>query len=105
MNTRKESEILRAILNYLTVRKVFHFRINTQGNFNNRLQKWLPSPNVTKGVADIICLKNGKMICLEVKSETGKSSTDQILFSLKVSSGGGQYFIVHSVDDVMAIGL
>ena len=102
---RKEADVLRAVLDYLTVRKVFHFRINNTGIYDPKKGVFRKPGNIMAGVSDIICLKDSKMICLEIKSPDGILSPNQIIFSQKISWNGGLYFTVRSVDDVIKIGL
>ena len=58
-----------------------------------------------KGVPDIIVIKAGQFIGLEVKREKGKLSLDQVAFRLGLEAAGGKYFVVRSIDDVVALGL
>src|SRR5690242_4396369 len=47
-----ESVILRQIMAYLRFKGIFHFRVNTQGVM--RKGRYTRSPNIRKGVADLI---------------------------------------------------
>ena len=102
---RRESEILRAVLDYLTVRKVFHFRVNNTGVFDPSKKIFRKPHNITPGVSDIICVRQGLIICIEVKSSSGFQSQAQKEFEAGVYNNGGQYHVVRSVDDVIKIGL
>ena len=102
---RKEKDVLREILLYLRARGVFHIRINTMGVFDFNRKIYLKSPNTTLGVSDIVILKNGKMICLEAKSPTGKQSPEQKQFETNVKAAGGEYYIVRCVQDVLDVGI
>jgi hypothetical protein len=56
-----------------------------------------------KGVADLFAIKDGISLWLEVKTATGKLSEDQKLFRDNITSCGGNYFIVRSLDDVIEL--
>lgn len=102
---RKETDILREISLYLKWRKVFFWRVNTTGIFDPRRRIFLKSPNTTPGVADLICLKAGKMIAIEVKSTTGRQRPEQKEFQDNVTKNGGAYVLARCVQDVIAAGL
>ncbi len=102
---RKEKDVLREILLYLRARGVFHFRINTTGTWHPSRKIFLKPHNLTPGTADVIVLKNGKMICLEAKSPTGKQSPEQKQFELNVKRSGGEYYLVRCVQDVLDKGI
>jgi hypothetical protein len=102
---RKEKDVLREILLYLRARGVFHFRINNTGTFDPGRKIFLKPHNLTPGVADVIVLRAGKMICLEAKSPTGKQSPEQKQFGQNVKAAGGEYYLVRCVQDVLNAGI
>ena len=55
-----------------------------------------------KGVSDLIATKDGKTLFIEVKTETGKQSDDQIKFQKDIEDHGGTYLLVRSIDEVDA---
>jgi len=72
-----EGEAQAAICDYLTLRRVFFFRCNNlprtffdgAGNRQfRRLPKYTP-----RGIADILAVKDGRAIFIEVKNEKGKA--------------------------------
>lgn len=65
-----------------------------------RKGKWCPSPNQTKGVADIIGIYEGRPIAIEVKAPKGKVSKDQEVFLTNWHEAGGDLCIARSVKDV-----
>lgn len=95
----KESEIQKDILEVLKSQGMF-FRINSgiARSFSNNFMRLAP-----KGTADIIGIKNGKAIAIEVKSATGKQSKVQILWQQQWESNGGIYIIARCIDDVLKI--
>jgi hypothetical protein len=57
---------------------------------------------LTPGAADLIIGHRGKMFALEVKTERGKQSDRQAIFSTWCADCGIPYRIVRSLDDVQA---
>ena len=104
----RESDIVRAICDYLAYRKVFFWRANTAPTVNKSKEGWsfrrMPK-HALKGVPDIIVIKAGQFIGLEVKREKGKLSLDQVEFRLRAEAAGAKYYIVRSIDDVRVLGL
>src|SRR5690349_12013588 len=101
-----ESEVLRAICEYLALRKVFFFRSNNQPIFDPARKVFRALPKYTmKGIPDIIAIKDGRFIGIEVKTDKGRQSPEQKEFEQLCSKHGGKYIVVRSIDDVQAIGL
>jgi hypothetical protein len=109
MGHQKETDIQSAILDYLALKRVLAIRINNipatyidkaGARQSRRLPKHTP-----RGIADILVIKAGGAIFLEVKSEIGKQSADQNEFAAKVFVAGLRYWVVRSIDDVVALGL
>ena len=63
----------------------------------------LKDEGVKAGVADLMILWRGKLICLEVKTDKGRQSPSQKEWALTITQCGGLYHVVRSVDDVKAI--
>jgi len=94
----KEVPIQRAILDYLTLKRIFHYRNNSGGfkDSNNHFYRFgaLGSP-------DIICVIKGQFIGIEVKAPKGKQSDHQKEFQTNLEAAGGRYLLARSLDDVM----
>ena len=58
-----------------------------------------------KGIPDIIAIKIGKFIGIEMKTETGKLSKEQADFARECVRHGGEYIVARSIDDVVRAGL
>ena len=56
-----------------------------------------------KGVPDIIIVKKGQFIGLEVKRPGTYQSPEQKTFECELTDAGGQYHVVRSIDDVQQI--
>lgn len=98
-----ESEILRSILQYLKLRGVFAWRVNTgamkipgaPGKRERFIRFGFP------GVSDIIgILDDGRLLAVEVKSATGQATADQLIFLAEVAKRGGVAFVARSIEDV-----
>ena len=120
MIKKKENVIQSQILSFLKIRKIAHNRVNN-GQFyvsedttdkygNRRRRRRVVRCNSMNGISDIVVygfieLENGSKvhspIYLEVKSQTGRQSQHQKDFEKLVVGGGGFYFIVKSIEDVV----
>ena len=101
-----EGEILAAICDYLELKRYFFYRNNNAPIFDATKKIFRKMPKHTmRGIPDIVVIRDGKYVGLEVKSKTGKQSPFQKDFQQLLEENGGKYAIVTSIDDVMAIGL
>lgn len=101
----KEIEIQSIICDYLALKKYFFWRQNNISVFDGQNFRALPK-YAMKGVADIILVKEkGKICFLEVKTDKGQLSENQVGFRQKCLEKGAEYYVVRSLDDVMALGL
>ena len=99
-----EAQIQKAILQWGGYKRIMMHRINVIGTplHKNGLTVYRPSTN--KGMADIhaTVLVEGipVSVWLEVKTKKGKLSANQKAFQESVTSVGGYYYVVRSIDDV-----
>jgi len=56
-----------------------------------------------KGTSDIIGIWRGKMLCIEVKSQTGRIRPEQKLFLEAMQSLGAIAFVARSLQDVLLV--
>ena len=78
------------------------FRINV-GKFKTADGRWFDT-GVPKGYSDLTAIKNGKVYFLEVKTETGKASKEQMNFIAVMRDRYGCVAgIVRSVDDAVRL--
>lgn len=96
----KESEIQKAILEFLTLKKIFVWVSKTTGTFDPTRKVFRKNAQMMKGVADILGIFNRTPFCIEVKSETGRLSPDQKIFLDRFKAEGGIAIVARSVDDV-----
>src|SRR5256885_69646 len=96
----KETEIQAAILDYLAMRGHFVIRLNNQPIFDPTRKIFRKLPKHTpKGLADILVIRKGQPVFVEVKSEKGKPSQDQLDFGRDAFLAGGMYLVARSIDD------
>ena len=104
-----EGDIQLSICEYLEWKRHFFWRQNSSGSFykgaDGSRQFRKPPKYAKNGVPDIIVVKDGIFIGLEVKQPKGKQSADQKKFETDLVAAGGVYNIVTSIEDVQALGL
>lgn len=62
-----------------------------------------PSIYSAKGWCDLIAIKDGRVLFIEVKSEKGKLSRDQEKFAQLIDEAGGEYIVARSEDYVVQV--
>jgi hypothetical protein len=94
----RESDIQRQILEYLALKRIFHYRNNSSAfkDSNNHFYRFgaLGSP-------DIICVIDGQYVGIEVKAPKGKQSDHQKEFQRKLEAAGGKYILAYSLDEIL----
>lgn len=76
------------------------FRVNV-GRFKTQDGRWFDT-GLPKGFSDLMAVKDGKVYFLEVKTETGKASPEQLNFlAVMRDCYGCVTSIVRSVDDAV----
>lgn len=93
----REQDIQSAICEWLSYKRVFHYRNNT-GAFKTERGGFIRYG--TPGSPDIVCCFKGRFIAIEVKSKIGKQSDSQKFFQENLEKAGGYYFIARSISDV-----
>ena len=99
----KESVLVRIILKYLGARNIVAWRSNTgasvyEHNGRRRFVRY-----GVRGSADIHAIdpNNGRIVCIECKSDKGKQSEDQFQFQLDIERSLGIYILAKDLDDVV----
>lgn len=91
---------------YLTLRKHFFYRQNNTPIFDIKRQAFRAQPKYTpKGIADILVIKDGFAIFLEVKRPKTYQSKEQKVFEQMCKDAGAEYYTVRSIDDLKEVGL
>ena len=95
----KESDIQKAILEYLHYRGIYAWRNHTTGIYNAKGGGFIPTG--MQGVADILgILEGGRFLAIEVKTEKGKTTENQDNFLKMIDEKGGLSFVARSIEDV-----
>lgn len=99
-NARKhlEQSLQKTCLDYLRLKGVFGYKNNTTG-IRKSDGGWIPSQAV--GCPDLTCIINKQYVGIEVKSEKGVLSDKQKEFGQLIRAGGGLYWVVRSLDDLI----
>ena len=99
-----EARLQRQVLEYLRLKKLFHWRQNSQGiplhDGSGRMR-----PSAAPGAPDIFVVKDGRLYGLELKSPTGRVSDVQRRFGEALTQAGAVYEVVRSLEDVTGLGL
>lgn len=93
----RERDILRACLDHLSNKRVFHWRTNT-GAFKTGerfIRFGVP------GVPDILACVKGQMLGIEVKGPSGEQSQAQKEFQTALEQAGGRYLLIRSVEELI----
>ena len=106
----KETDIQRAICDYLALKQnrgaLLFWRNNNVPIFDVSRKAFRALPKYTpKGLPDILCLKEGTFIGIEVKMPKAYQSPEQKQFERDIKEHGGEYLVARSVDDVVNWGL
>lgn len=102
--TKKKSganEITRSVCSYLTLKKAYVVRVNTQGQWDDKKKIWRKS-HTKLGTADIHACINGRFVSIEIKANNDKMRPAQWATKAEVEKAGGIYIIVSSLEDVIS---
>lgn len=98
----QETKIQNKILAALKKAGIFSWRCNNGAVWDSKLHTYR-SGITLKGVPDIIGVfpgGKGVFLAVEVKTDKGRQSPDQLLFQRRLEGEGGIYILARSVDDV-----
>ena len=87
-----ETDIRRQIQDYLRIRGWFVFYI-------------LQGLGAYKGIPDLIAVKNGRVLFIELKTPRGRQSDYQRKFQANLEAAGGEYVLCRGVDDLQGRGI
>jgi hypothetical protein len=97
--TQKDANsITAAILAFLRLKGHYASRIQSQGQYNAKLDRWTLSM-VRRGIGDIMATIEGRMIMIEVKAGKDRLSAHQVETKTAVEKSGGIYLVCKSFDD------
>ena len=103
----RESDILNGVCTWLKLHNFFFWRSNNipvfgRNNAGAMTFRSMPKHSM-KGVPDIIIVRDGKFIGIEVKRPGAKMRPDQFIFEALCTANKGLYHVVYSVDDIAAL--
>lgn len=99
-----ERDILRNVCEWLRGNGYFFWRMNNVpifGQSNDGVKRFRAMPKYTpKGLPDICILREGMFVALEIKRVGFALRPEQVEMSEAIKKNGGEYYIVHNVDEV-----
>lgn len=93
---REEAKLLRACLQLLAARGIFHLRVNSGAG----MRDGRPVRSAPAGTSDVILCIGGKMIGLELKSAKGRLRASQAEWRDRLVAAGGRYWMVRDVAEL-----
>jgi hypothetical protein len=96
-----EKELQKLILDYLAVKRIFHYRNNSGVMFSEYKGKKRMVRFGATGSPDIIVVQNGIYVGIEVKNATSVQNEAQVEFQQALEKAGGRYILARSLDDVI----
>lgn len=93
-----EKSTQKSILEYLTIKGIFHYR-NNSGGFKDQRNRFYRFGAL--GSPDIVAVVNGQYVAIEVKDIKGRQNDNQINFQKALERAGGKYILAKSLDDVV----
>ena len=102
MRALRETDIVKACLDYLAARRIFAWRSNSGGVVGEyKGRRRFVRFNSAPGMADICAvLPGGKFAAIECKRPGQHSTPEQLRFQNAVAAAGGLALEVHSVDEL-----
>ena len=94
-----ESDFQKKVRIELTKNGFTSFRINVMGAYSKD-GRYMP-PSVPKGFADLIAIKEGRIMFIEVKVGKNKPSKEQINFIERMKGKGCVAGVVWNIDDLL----
>ena len=108
MNRREEQALSNAVMNYLAIKGVLHYRVRNTGTIVHTRGGGLAYGRdryavTQRGAPDILAWDNGKAYAFELKSQKGRVRPEQQQWISKFNEQGGIGMVVRSMDDVMNV--
>jgi len=102
-----EKDILNDVCQWLSENAFFFWRSNNipvfgRNNGGKMTFRSMPKHSL-KGVPDIIIIREGMFIGIEVKGPKGKMRPDQFIFKARCEAQGGKYYTVYCLDDLKKV--
>lgn len=102
VGAKLEKDVEWECLTYLVSNGWWPWKNPTIGVYDAKAGAYRRSSNVfcINGAADIIAIRDGVVVFIEVKSARGKQSKAQQIFENNIKRRGGHYYLVHSVQEL-----
>lgn len=102
--TQRESDLQRTILEYLDLKRIFHYRSNTGAiKFSRPDGKGQFVKFGVRGQADIVCCIKGQFVAIECKAEDGEQTLAQKEWQAGLERAGGFYILARKLEDVTEV--
>jgi hypothetical protein len=102
MKAGRETDVVRAVLDYLRLKGIFSWRSNNVGVYDP-VRKRHRSFRGLKGVADILAvLQGGRILVVECKGPRGRLTEEQDHFLAQVRAKGGVALVIRDVRELEA---
>lgn len=89
--------LTRCILTWLNLHGHYCTRIQSQGQYNQKLGRWTKS-TVKRGIGDVMAIINGITVMIEIKVGKDRQSKYQKDTQIEVEHSGGTYLIARDFD-------
>lgn len=108
VNRREEQALSNAVMNYLAIKGVLHYRVRNTGTIVHTRGGGLAYGRdryavTQRGAPDILAWDNGKAYAFELKSSAGSVRPEQEEWLSKFRDEGGVGMVVRSLDEVMSV--
>lgn len=105
---KTEHTLQNAIEDYLVFKNWLVIRINsgaikTDNGFFRCYKVIAKNCNMTAGISDLIAMKNGKVLFIEVKTDKGKQTEFQKEFQKVCLKHNQTYLIIRNIDELIKI--
>lgn len=95
------NELTRAVIRCIELHGGYAVRINTQGQFNEKLGKWTTG-TTRRGTADVHAVAFGLHLAIEIKVGRDRLSDAQQATAEDVEQAGGRYFVARDFETFYA---
>ena len=96
--------IVKALKKYSSRDRCYWFAVPNGGYRHIYTAQKLKAEGTRRGTPDLcFVLEKGRAAFLELKSEKGRQSPDQILFEADVTALGALYAVAHSIDEAWGV--
>ena len=108
MNRREEQALSNAVMNYLAIKGILHYRVRNTGTIIHKRGGGIAYGRdrygmTQRGAPDILAWDNGRAYAFELKSQKGRVRPEQEEWISKFNEQGGIGMVVRSLDDVMNV--